>query len=86
MNLLELFLRGGIVMWPILLCSVIGVVVIVERFLVLRRAHIDAGQFMMRLRSVLQRGDLLAAVNFCSRTDAPLARILKQGITKYLQA
>ncbi len=83
MNLLELFLRGGIVMWPILLCSVIGVVVIVERFLVLRRAHIDAGQFMMRLRSVLQRGDLLAAINFCSRTDAPLARILKQGITKY---
>jgi biopolymer transport protein ExbB len=83
MNLLELFLRGGVVMWPILLTSILGAVVIVERWLVLRRAQIDAGQFLLKLRSVLQKGDLMAAVNFCSKTNAPLANILKRGLTIY---
>jgi len=30
MNLLETFLKGGIVMWPILICSLLTVYVIVE--------------------------------------------------------
>ncbi|MGB2869644.1 MAG: MotA/TolQ/ExbB proton channel family protein [Bacteroidota bacterium] len=83
MNLIDLFLRGGMVMWPILLCSVIGLVVIIERWLVLRRAKVDPGQFMMRLRSVLQKGDLLAAISFCNKTKVPLAHLMKKGLEKY---
>jgi len=67
-------------MWPILLCSIIGIVVIVERWLVLRRARIDVGQFMMRLRSVLQKGNLHSAISFCSSTDAPLPNIMRKGL------
>ncbi|MBI2619622.1 MAG: MotA/TolQ/ExbB proton channel family protein [Ignavibacteriales bacterium] len=83
MNLLDLFLKGGIFMYPILFCSILALVVVVERFLVLRKANIDAGQFMLKLRSVLQRGSVMEAINFCSRSDAPLANILKKGLTKY---
>ncbi|MBI4428232.1 MAG: MotA/TolQ/ExbB proton channel family protein [Ignavibacteriales bacterium] len=81
MNMLDLFLRGGVVMWPILLCSIIGLVVIIERWLVLRKARIDVGQFMLRLRSVLQRGNLQSAIHFCAKTKAPLANIMKKGLT-----
>ncbi len=83
MNLLDLFLKGGIFMYPILFCSLLAVVIVVERFLVLRKSAIDAGQFMLKLRSVLQRGNIMEAINFCSRSDAPLAHILKKGLTKY---
>ncbi|HEX9615628.1 MAG TPA: MotA/TolQ/ExbB proton channel family protein [Bacteroidota bacterium] len=83
MNLLDLFLKGGILMYPILFCSILTFVVVVERFLVLRKSAVDAGQFMLKLRSVLQRGNVMEAINFCSRTDAPLANILKKGLTKY---
>jgi len=83
MSLLDLFVKGGVIMYPILFCSILALVVIVERFLVLRRAKIDAGQFMLRLRSVLQRGNISEAINFCSKTDAPLANILKKGLVKY---
>jgi biopolymer transport protein ExbB len=83
MNFLELFAKGGLLMYPILLCSVIAVYIIIERFLVLRKAQIDAGQFMMRLRSVLQKGDILAGINFCSKTNAPIANLMRRGLIKY---
>ncbi|HXG37262.1 MAG TPA: MotA/TolQ/ExbB proton channel family protein [Bacteroidota bacterium] len=83
MNFLELFAKGGVLMYPILLCSIIALYIVIERFLVLRKAQIDAGQFMMRLRSVLQKGDIMAGINFCSKTDAPIANLMRRGLTKY---
>ncbi len=83
MNLLELFLRGGMVMWPILLCSVLACVVIIEKFIVLRRAKVDPGQLMLKIRSALSRNDLVGAVNACTQVKAPIANILKKGILKY---
>ena len=83
MSLLEFFLKGGILMYPILLCSLIAVVVIIERYLVLRRANTDAGQFMLKLRSVLQKNDVPGAISFCSKMEAPIANIMRKGLTKY---
>lgn len=83
MNLLELFLRGGVVMWPILLCSLIAGVVIIEKFIVLSKAKVDPGQLMLKIRSALSRNDLIGAVNACSQVKAPIASILKKGIIKY---
>lgn len=83
MNFLELFSKGGVLMYPILLCSIIALYIVIERFLVLRKAQIDAGQFMMRLRSVLQKGDIMAGINFCSKTNAPIANLMRRGLTRY---
>lgn len=83
MSVFDLFLKGGIVMWPILLCSVIALVVIVERYLTLRKAKVDPKQLMMKIRSSLSRGDMLGAINACTQVDAPVAKILKEGIARY---
>jgi biopolymer transport protein ExbB len=85
MNLLEMFFKGGIMMYPILLCSVIAVYVVIERILVLQRAQLDVGQFLMKLRSIFQRGDVAAVVTFCSQKDAPIANIIHKGILKHEQ-
>jgi len=83
MTLFELFMKGGILMYPILISSILAFVVIIERIVVLRRANTDAGQFMLRLRSVLQRGDVLTGVNFCAKSQAPIAHILRKGLTVF---
>jgi biopolymer transport protein ExbB len=85
MNLLEMFGKGGVVMYPILLCSVVVLYIAVERILVLRKAQLDVGQFMMKVKSIFHRGDVGAVLAFCSQKNAPIANIIKRGIVKHDQ-
>jgi biopolymer transport protein ExbB len=80
MNLLELFLKGGIVMWPILFCSLLAVAIIVERFFVLRQAKFDEKPLMLKLRSALSRNDVVGALNACSQNNATVPTVLRKGI------
>lgn len=80
MNLLELFLKGGLVMWPILLCSFIAVAVIIEKFIVLQRAKVDPRPLLTKVRSALSHNDTKAALDACTAVKAPIGGILKNGI------
>lgn len=85
MSALELFLRGGILMWFILATSIVGMAVIIERWIVIRKAQVDPQRFLLQLKVVLQRGDLRDGIDFCSKTSAPIANILKHGLISYPQ-
>ena len=82
MTLFELFLRGGSIMWLILASSVLGLYIIVQKFIVLSRAKVDGGTFILQIRSVLQNGDIPSAVAMCSKERAPLASILRSALLK----
>ncbi len=82
MTLFEMFLRGGSIMWFILACSVLAVAIIVQKLLVLSRARVDAGKFLLQLRSVLSRGDVRAAMGVCTESSTPLAMIMRSGLMK----
>ncbi|MCX7984032.1 MAG: MotA/TolQ/ExbB proton channel family protein [Bacteroidetes bacterium] len=83
MSAFELFVRGGVLMWFILGCSMIALAVIIERWWVLRKAQVDPQRFLLQLKVVLQRGDIHDGIDFCSKTKAPIANILKHGLIKY---
>ncbi|MDD8017386.1 MAG: MotA/TolQ/ExbB proton channel family protein [Bacteroidota bacterium] len=83
MNLLELFLKGGLVMWPILLCSFVAVAVIIEKYVVLARANVDNKQLLMKVRSALSHDDIKGAVDACASVNAPIGAILKRGVLNF---
>jgi biopolymer transport protein ExbB len=83
MSLWDLFLLGGLVMWPILLCSFIGIYIIIERFLVLRKSNANVTQFMLNIKVLLRKNDTRSAIDLCNSVHVPVARILKQGILRY---
>jgi len=80
MTLFEMTVKGGWVMIPIALCSVIAVVIIIERFIVLSRSKTNTRHLMMKLKSLIIKGNKEEAVNLCDETPGPAARVLKEGL------
>jgi len=70
-------------MWPILLCSFIGIYIIIERFLVLRKSNTNVTQFMLNIKVLLRKNDTRSAIDLCNTVHVPVSRILKQGILRY---
>jgi biopolymer transport protein ExbB len=84
-SLFGIIMRGGILMVPILLCSVMVIGVAVERWLTYRRAAGNSTQLMMRVRHPLSRGDIESAARECAMTPGPVAAVLKAGLEKARQ-
>ncbi len=83
MNLLDIFLKGGFIMWPILLCSIIGLAVSVDRFIMLRKAKINVPAFMVRIRGFIKKKDISGAISYCMQEKSPVANIVRKGLKKY---
>lgn len=81
--MLEWILKGGPVMIPILLCSVLALAIVIERFIFLQRAKIDTGKFMDDISTSLKRNRIMEAIDMCEQTQGPVANILKSGILKH---
>ncbi len=56
MRLLDYFLRGGPLMWPLLVCSVAAAAIVIERWLVLRQAPGDAAPILTALQEATDDG------------------------------
>lgn len=79
---LGLFLKGGPLMWPILLCSVMALTVFLERFFFVR--SIDGAQetFQSRVFDLMKQGQLHACIELCELSRLPIAQILRAGLLK----
>lgn len=82
MDLLVWFERGGIVMWPILLCSVLAVYFMVERWLTIRAAKAPSGAFQLKLRKMLESKNMQLAQEVCIQEKSPVGRITGAGLEK----
>jgi biopolymer transport protein ExbB len=83
MNLLEIFLKGGIIMWLILICSIIGLAVVIDRFIVLRKAKINIPAFLVRIRGLIKKKDISGAISHCMEEKSPIANVVRKGLKKY---
>ena len=79
----ELLIKGGPLMFLIILCSVIAFAVVMERLWVLRRAKINTEDFMEDIAETLKRNKIMDAIDRCNATPGPIAQILKAGILKH---
>lgn len=78
--------NGGPVMWPILLCSIVGIAVVIERWLVLHKSQINVNEFLAKLRkSLLVNRSVRDGIKVCEQYRGPLASIMKAGLLKYGQ-
>lgn len=82
LSLIYLLKEGGILMIPLLLCSVLMVYVFLERLAVIRKAGDIDPTFMARIREHVTDGNLVGAKNLAKNTQGPMARIIDKGLSR----
>ncbi|AFN75229.1 MotA/TolQ/ExbB proton channel [Melioribacter roseus P3M-2] len=83
MDLLSIFLKGGWIMYLILACSLIAVAIIIEKFIVLKKAKVNVAAFLVRIRTLLKKKDIDGAIALCIAERTPVSNIVKKGLKKY---
>lgn len=83
MGLWQTFLAGGPVMWPILLCSIFALAIILEKVWHLHKIKIDTQEFLSNVLEKMKRHQVKEALEICDNTKSPISHILKAGILKY---
>ncbi len=78
----DLAFKGGWVMIPIALLSVIAVYIFVERFFVIRKASQEDITFMNRIKEYIHEDKIESAFTLCQSTDTPIARMIEKGISR----
>jgi biopolymer transport protein ExbB len=81
-TLLSLILKGGWVMLPILLLSILAVYAIVERLIVLQSVAKIPPVWIDTINAKTLEGDLQSAKMLCEKKNYAIAKIIKAGIEK----
>lgn len=79
----ELLERGGPALWLLILCSVLGVGIVLERLLYFHRSGLDVGHFLGGIGPALRRGEVTQALQECVSTPGPTARVLRAAIASH---
>lgn len=75
----NLFVKGGIVMYPLLLCSILAVYIIVDRIRNLRQATINSRELLTKAKTLLLQGNETALRLLLDETPGPVSRVLLTG-------
>lgn len=72
--------KGGIVMYPLMLCSIVGLAIIIEKALSLRRRKVIIPEVVSVLDNIKGPGDVSLALSICEKHKGPFANIIRVGL------
>ncbi len=67
-------------MYPLLLCSIIGLAIVIEKFISLRKGKILIPEIISVVDSINSTEDIKLATNICKKNTGPLANIILTGL------
>ncbi len=82
LSLLELAMKGGWVMIPLVVLSIVAIYIFVERFFATRKAAREDSNFMSNIRNYIHEGKIDSARALCQANQTPLARMIEKGIMR----
>lgn len=84
-SLVTIMRDGGVLMWPILICSIISLVFVFERTISLRRGRVIPDPFVKRFLHQLREGQLdrEQALKLCEENKSPVAMVFAGAVRKW---
>jgi biopolymer transport protein ExbB len=75
--------NGGVMMYPLIICSMALITIVIERFISLRKAATDGDALLDEVRAAYKPGettDASAAIAVCTKTGGPVGRMFARGL------
>ncbi|MDZ7604124.1 MAG: MotA/TolQ/ExbB proton channel family protein [Cyclobacteriaceae bacterium] len=82
LSMIDLVLKGGLMMIPIFVLSFVAIYVFVERMRTITRASKTPVGFMENIKRLVSEGDLKSAKVLCQQSDTPIARMIGKGLSR----
>jgi len=82
LSLWDLTLKGGPVMIPIAILSILGIYIFIERYIIISRASKEDSNFMNNIRDFMHEGRMDSALSLCRSNNTPIARMIEKGINR----
>ncbi len=80
--MVELFIKGGPFMWPLLFALIVGIAMAFVKFWALTKASINTRKFLAKIKGALSTGGIGAATWICVNTRGPVASIFHAGLLR----
>ena len=80
MSILTVLTQGGWLMIPLLIFSVWGLYLFIERFIYYRKAHGEMENFQKEIDTIIRNGDKEKALQYCYQAKNPVAAVIRSGL------
>ncbi len=80
MSAVDLIVRGGIFMYPIIFCSILGLAIFIERLWMLRKKRVIPVDFVRYVEDLLKKRKLSEAIFVCKGNPSSIAKIFHEGL------
>ncbi|MBM4031609.1 MAG: MotA/TolQ/ExbB proton channel family protein [Planctomycetes bacterium] len=81
--MLEYILDGGLLMYPLVACSIVALAVMIDRVAAFRAAETDIVALRAKVTDCLDAGRVDEAVSVCREYQGPVAAVLLSGLDRY---
>ena len=81
-SLIDMAFKGGWLMIPLFLLSIITIYLFVMKCCAIQRAGKIDNDFMKDIKDYIKSGKTQSAINLCEKTDTPVARLVLKGIER----
>lgn len=78
--MIDLIIKGGIFMYPIMFCSIVALAVFLERLWILRRTHTIPERFISQVGELLKKQKISEAIILCQSDMSSIAKIFMAGL------
>ncbi len=82
LSIWSLALKGGLVMIPLVILSIVAIYIFIERYFAISRASSEETNFMNNIRDFIHNGRIDSAKSLCRNNQSPIARMIAKGIVR----
>jgi len=82
LSYMELAVKGGWIMIPLILLSLTAIYIFVDRYFLIKKASKEDANFMNRIKDYIHDDKLDSALALCQSADTPVSRMVNKGLLR----